>query len=291
MKMVEDFVEKFSNFDLLIMSRFNPIHPEILHKSLAHPTKILGFIDDPGASYVRGISYLWVFDGAFYISPSYDESRSFEEVMDDWGCLHHRWWPLCARIIERDYSDAFYDDRQIDLVYVGGSYGNKLNKLKALKKHFGNRFRVHGRWPLRGFYGYTRGLLGKPFYFYRVTALSDGERKSIYKNCKIGFNMHLSDVPRETGNMRMYEIPAHGMMQVCDKAGSDMHQRIFKDGVEAVYYDDIEGAIEKIEHYLANDDERIRVARAGHQRVGKDFWWEDQLKTTLDWAAELRRQG
>jgi spore maturation protein CgeB len=89
----------------------------------------------------------------------------------------------------------------------------------------------------------------------------------------------------------MYEVPAHGMLLVCDKAGLDMHQAIFEDGVEAIFYDDIDDAIRKIDHYLADDEERVRIARAGHRKVSEDFWWEDQLKKTLDWAWQIRQQG
>ena len=288
MRMVGDFVEKFRDFDLLVLSRFNPIHPEILYSKLPGPTKILGFIDDPGASYKRGVPYLWAFDGAFYISPSYDETHSFPEIMKEWGCGQYHWWPLGARHVERDFSDGFYENRHLDLVYVGGSYGDKTNKLKRLKARYGNRFLLHGRWPMRGYHGYIRGLLGRPFFFYRVTPLSEAQKRETYNHCKIGFNLHLSGVPRETGNMRMYEVPAHGMMLMSDKAGCDLHQEIFKDGVEAVFYDDMNDACEKIDYYLANNEERIRIARAGHAKVSREFWWEDQLKNALDWAWEIR---
>jgi hypothetical protein len=290
MKMVKEFTEKFRDFDLLILSRFNPIHPEILQYEVPGPTKILGFIDDPGASYTRGVPYLWAFDGAFHISPSYDEFHSFENIMDEWGCRHHRWWPHGARHIEPDYSDEFYRERDLDLVYVGGSYGDKTNKLKQLKAHYGDRFLLHGRWPLRGCHGFVRGFLGRPFFFYKVTSLSEDEKRNVYTRCKIGFNLHLSDVPRESGNMRMYEVPAHGMMLVCDKAGLDLHQAIFKDGAEAIFYDDLDDAIEKIDYYLAEDGERMRIARAGHRKVSDEFWWEDKLRDTLDWAWQIRKQ-
>ena len=289
MRMITDFIELYRDFDLLILSRFNPIHPEILHNELNYPTKILGFIDDPGASYTRGIPYLWAFNGAFYISPSYDETHYFNDVMQSWGCAHHHWWPHGARHIEQEENDEFYRNRNFDLVYVGGCYGDKTNKLRELKEHFGDRFLIHGRWPLRGYYGFVRGFLGRPFFLHRVQALTDKERNSLYRNCKIGFNMHLSNSPRETGNMRMYEVPAHGMLQVCDKAGCGAHDMIFKDGEEAVFYDDIKDAIDKIEFYLNNEEERIRIARAGHRRVKKQYWWEDRLKSALDWAMSVRK--
>ena len=102
--------------------------------------------------------------------------------------------------------------------------------------------------------------------------------------------MHLSETPMETGNMRMYEVPAHGMMLLCDKAGLNAHEQIFKRDKEAVFYDSIEDAIEKIEYYLQHDEERERIARAGFARVHRDYDWELGLKNFLDWASGLPKK-
>jgi hypothetical protein len=83
---VRDFVDAYRDACLIILATYNPIHPEILHRRLRLPTKILGFIDDPYSTYERGIPYLWAFDGAFYISPSDDENRLFAEALRDRGC-------------------------------------------------------------------------------------------------------------------------------------------------------------------------------------------------------------
>jgi len=77
--MVGDFIDRFRDFDLIVMSN-NFIHPELLVHELKRPIKILGFFDDPHSTYMRGIQYLWAFDGAFYISPSYNERSLFHEA-------------------------------------------------------------------------------------------------------------------------------------------------------------------------------------------------------------------
>ena len=132
--------------------------------------------------------------------------------------------------------EAFFRQRDVDVVYVGNPNASKVERLTRLKRHFGDRMRVHGRWPFKGYLGFVRGLLGKPFYPYRVTSLVPEERTQLYWRTKIGFNMHVSDQPYETGNMRMYEIPAHGMLMVCDKAAANSHASIFEPGTDAVYY-------------------------------------------------------
>lgn len=291
MRFLHDFVEKYKDFDLLVLSTYNPIHPEVLFHELKKPIKILGFIDDPVSTYVRGIPYLWAFDGAFYISPGYDDKSYLEDALKRWGAPHSFWWPLVPNKIDRpEPSDSFFKDRDIDLIYVGQYYVSKVNRLAKLKNHFGSRFKIYGRWPLGGFYGMARCLLGKPAMWARVQSITNSERAGLYHRAKIGINIHVSDMPMESGNMRMYEVPTHGAMMVCDKGGLNTHERIFKPDDEAVFYDSIDDAIEKIEYYLNHDEERIRIARAGFDRARRDYDWEVNLKTFLDWASTVPKK-
>jgi hypothetical protein len=307
MRFVRDFTDKFRDAELLVLATYNPIHPEILYKDLAKPIKILGFIDEPQSTYVRGIPYLWAFDGAFYITPSFNEQFLFKDALKAWGCEKSYWlpqvpprlqasepggfWPLVAPRSEAlRRGDSFFRKRDFDLIYVGQQYGPKMDRLIHLKKRFGSSFGIYGRWPLAGFGGVARCLKGKPALWSRVRSISDEERANLYYRTKIGFNIHLSDVPRETGNMRMYEVPAHGMMLLCDKAGLNAHEQIFEPDKEAVFYDSIEDAIEKIVYYLKHDDERERIARAGFARVHRDYDGESNLRRFLDWARAVPKR-
>lgn len=307
MRFLRDFIDKFKDADLLVLGTYNPIHPDVLFNEFKKPIKVLGFIDEPGSTYIRGIPYLWAFDGAFYITPSFNESVLFPEALARWGCQQSYWlpqvpprvnptgpadlWPLVAPRAEAlQRGSRFFQDRDIDVIYIGQQYGPKVDRLVKLKKHFGSRFRVYGRWSLAGWGGAARWLKGKPALWSRVKAISEEEKTSLYYRSKIGFNMHLSHVPRETGNMRMYEIPAHGMMLLCDKGGLNAHEQIFRPGTEAVFYDSIDDAIEKLEYYLQHDEEREKIARAGFARVHRDYDGESNLKNFLDWAIKLERK-
>ena len=88
----------------------------------------------------------------------------------------------------------------------------------------------------------------------------------------------------------MYEVPAHGMMLLCDKAGLNAHEQIFEPDKEAVFYDSIEDAIEKIDYYLDHPEDRLRIAKAGFARVHRDYDGEQSLKNLLDWASGLRKK-
>jgi spore maturation protein CgeB len=81
------------------------------------------------------------------------------------------------------------------------------------------------------------------------------------------------------------------MMLLCDKAGMNAHAQIFEPDKEAVFYDSIEDAIEKIEYYLEHEAERIRIAQAGFTRVHRDYDGESNLKNFLDWAISVPRRN
>jgi hypothetical protein len=290
MQFVRDFVDSYRDARLIIMATYNPIHPDILRRELPLPTKILGFIDDPYSTYERGIPYLWAFDGAFYISPGYDENSLFADALRGWGCRAAMWLPLVPEPLPQfEPTDSFFHARDIDIVYVGKAYGNKIDRLVQLKRYFGDRLRVHGRWALWGHVGWVRAIKGKPIYPYRVSPLSDAERCTLYLRAKIGIDMHVSKRPTETGNMRMYEVPAHGAMLLCDKAALNAHALIFKPDVEAVFYDDLADAVAKTEYYVAHPAERIAIARAGFERTRRDYGFERVLRGLLDWANGIRR--
>jgi spore maturation protein CgeB len=293
MRMVGDFIDRFRDFDLIVMGTYNFIHPEILARELKTPIKVLGFVDDPISTYLRGIPYLWAFDGAFFISPGYINNQVFDGAIQRWSNKPAMWWPLVPVPFTRPEKadENFFRQRDVDVVYVGNPYGPKIERLIRLKRHFGDRMRIHGRWQFKGYLGFVRGLLGKPLYPHRVTSLTPNERTDLYWRTKIGFNMHLSDHPHETGNMRMYETPAHGMLMVCDKAAANAHDGIFKSGTEAVYYDSFNEAIELIEHYLTHEEERARIAQAGYERYWKDYEWEKNMKNFLDWASMIRHSN
>lgn len=291
MRMVRDFIDRFKEFEIIVMSTYNFIHPEVLVRELRKPIKVLGFIDDPLSTYLRGIPYLWAFDGAFFISPSYIDNLPFEEAIARWCSKPVMWWPLIPFPFPKpeQVNEAFFRERDIDIVYVGKPSSTKLERLIRLKKHFGSRFKVYGQWPFKGYLGYIRGLLGKPIYPYRVKSLSVDERTNIYWRTKIGFNMHVSEQQYECGNIRTYEVPAHGIMLISDKGGANGHAKIFEPDREAVYYDTIDEAIELIEYFLTHDEERIRIAKAGFERYWKDYEWEKNLLRFLKWAESLSK--
>src|SRR5882672_2444885 len=289
-RLLREFMEIHGDADIIFMAQYNFLHPEFIFHELKRPIKILGFIDDPISTYKVGIPYLWAFDGAFYISPSYDENTLFADALDRWGCHSHYWWPLVTRKFMRPAvaDGAFFSDRDVELIYIGNQSPWKMPRLIKLLNRYRDRLTVHGYWGFGGGSGFLRPLLGKRAFFRRVTSITEIQKANLMWKTKVGVNMHVSPVPRETGNMRMYELCVHGVCQVCDMAGADAHKSIFEPMNEVVFYEDMDDAFEKIDWLLSDDQSRIRIAHAGFERYWRDYDWEDNVLQLLAWADGLR---
>lgn len=75
----------------------------------------------------------------------------------------------------------------------------------------------------------------------------------------------LSKLNRDTYTRRCFEIPAAGAFMLCEFT-TDMAS-LFKEGVEAEYFRSREELLDKVRFYLSNDNARVRIARAGHEKV------------------------
>lgn len=279
-------IKSLQKFDVIVFSTYNPLHPELLLEGLHDKIKVLGFSDDPHSTYVRGIPYLWAFDAAYYISPAYSSKMGFAELFSRIGFERVRWLPLAQPI---EYPHLTIDEirnRSTTMAYVGAPTGSKIDRLKALDRAFGSDLALFGRWRMKGYYGYVRPLLGEPSFFRTVRPISQSDKFALYRNTKIGFNMHVSEMPSECGNMRTYETAAFGMMLLSDRAGLNLQTEIFEEGTEAIYYDSIEEAIELAHFYANNTAERTRIALAAHRRALADYSWGKVTHDFLTWLID-----
>jgi spore maturation protein CgeB len=261
---VEEVIRR-QRIDAMIVANGPPYHPDFLKKLKIY--KALYSADDPGATYAINIPYLHAYDHVFFVAPSYSAEMNMTEKMHHAGMENADWLPISVFDFEcdsvRSEHHVLQQERDIDLVYIGGFWRQKIETLAKVKKAFGRRFKLHGYFRLKhNIYLNVRYGLGC-----WIGKVSHQERVRLYQRSKIGFNIHWDDYG--LGNQRLYHLPANGVMQICDCA--PYLNQIYEVGREVVSYTSSDDLIEKIRYYLLNDTERVGIAARGYHRTMKDY--------------------
>ena len=286
-QMLNDFKKLCETSDIVMFTSFCAIHPNFLYNECTDIVKILLAIDDPPASFERTVPYLFTMDVCTHVSLSYNNEIKMSEQLKIWGARRTYFLPIGASHLNRTDNISLYEikKRDNDLIYVGGMYPTKIDRFTSLKKEFGDDFNLYGRWTPFGLRGIIYTLLNRDkydFFRWKVNPLAANELSTYYKNTKIGINMHWGNA--ETGNSRLYELPANGVMQICDRGAGNATADIFEEDKEIILYNDIDEAIDKIKYYLKNDSQREKIALAGYNRVMNDYKQEDIYRDLFNWV-------
>lgn len=282
MRFVDETIEICKKCDVVILSGgVDMLPPEILISELKKKIKLQYFVDDPHASLSYGTPYSFAFDGAIYISKRYSQKWSMIEFLEHVGFERNRifWLPLCvSNVSSKNFTSHEDLIARAGAGYVGQYYGSKVSRLKYLKKKLGKDFQIRGRWPFRGLISLAASTPLQNNFVGLVPPLSLEGRDQFYNNLAVGFNLHQSFSPCiESGNVRTYELPWHGVAQVLDRPMVEEDDLPFIPSKEAFYYRDIEEA-EKIIIMLLNEPElRAKVAYAGYKRSLRDYSWSAVL--------------
>jgi spore maturation protein CgeB len=272
---------KANDASILCVTNCPPYHPDFLRTLPVY--KVLYSTDDPEATYKRTIPYLHAYDHVLFCAPGYSRDMDLEAKMRYAGMRNADWLPLGVFDFEHNpvasESDLFEHTRDIDIVYVGAFWRQKMATLMAVQRAFGRKFVMHGVFLARhNLYINAKYRAGR-----WVRPVSMEERVALYQRARIGINLHWNE--HGLGNQRLYHLPANGVMQICDCPS--YVNRVFEAGREVVPYDNDDDLIERIRFYLSNDSERLRIARAGFQRVERDY----RIRTVLRRAAALIERG
>jgi hypothetical protein len=174
------------------------------------------------------------------------------QMYRDWGLNHVYFWPNGSHITIDEVSDLNeknileINKRNIPIVFIGGESPWREERMQKLIQSFPQAF--------VGGYGMPKGHI--PWE----------KLENIYRNSQIGLNIHNSSGPI---NFRTYDLPACGVMQICDNK-ADLG-KIFRLDKEVVGFDTIDECIEKTHYYLDNPEEQREIALAGWQRWRKDY--------------------
>lgn len=145
-----------------------------------------------------------------------------------------------------------YLQKKYDIVYVGTYYPERENIVKAFHR------------------------LGMPVYGdgwekvgIRTSRMSAAQWIPLYNESRIVLNIHQSEMKKHhVGfNLRIGEALGCGAFVLTDYCTG--METVFRDKVHLAIYDekDLQDLFIKVRYYLSNEDERQRIANAGHERV------------------------
>jgi len=292
MRYLNDFTDLCGDCDVIVM---NPgvdlVHPEYLFRYFKDKLKVLHFIDDPHLSYSYGFCNAWAFDAATYISPSYSEFFSMEDILMAAGFSNNKWVPHSVSNVVPPLSIddmlARIELRNNKALYVGGFYSGKADRLIYLRKNLTRDFDIFGRMPLNGYMLAIYSLFGRNKMFNKVYPLSDNERGQAYSRYSIGVNMHLSEPSLETGNARLYELPYNGLAQVVDSSKNSRVHEIFEVGEEILVYESIEECLELIKKLMNDRKLQKKIAINGFLRASTEYSYQNTLSDEFSWYEKL----
>lgn len=258
-----------SNAAALIVNNCPPYHPEFLRTLPLY--RVLYSSDDPDATYRRNIPYLHGYDHVMYLDPAHSAEIDMKEKMLSCGIARADLVPHGVMDFEfepeRSEADLFDQQRDVDIVYVGSFFRQKLPLLDAVRRAFGSRFRLHGFFKAKHNVYYNVRFGARRW----IRPISFAERRALYQRARIGVNIHWNEYG--LGNQRLYQLPANGVLQITDCAAHLDH--IYEPGVEAVTYRTAAELVARIGHYLAAPAEATAIARAGYRRVMREYRFRD----------------
>lgn len=98
----------------------------------------------------------------------------------------------------------------------------------------------------------------------------------ILAQSKIVINRHIGVAGDYANNMRLFEATGCGAMLITDRKKN--LGDLFREGREAVSYKTSQDLIEKLNYFLENDQERMKIAMAGQKRTLKNHSYPVRMK-------------
>jgi spore maturation protein CgeB len=259
--------------DVLLVDNCPPYHPDWLRKLSV--SKALRIADGPITAYDRDFAYVHAYDLIVYHSPAYSRDMGMDEKLRYVGARRAVFWSHGVFDAAFDPTmleeELFACERDVDVIFVGALLRGKMSFLAQVKRALGSRCRLHGLATLKQnlYFNVRHGLPGW------VTPIAQSEYAPLYRRAKIGFNVH-NRGKFTIGSYRMFELPANGVMQLCD--GDEYLDTYFDRDNEVVGYSSVDDLVDKIKFYLSNEAERSRIALNGYRRVMRDYRIGDLLR-------------
>ncbi|HEY5588090.1 MAG TPA: glycosyltransferase [Candidatus Paceibacterota bacterium] len=278
-KLYKHIKELCKDADVFYVDHECVYHPDFIKELSKNIYTVYYSGDDPETSYWRSKPYLYAFDHTFCYGVYHSQKQKMNEKFIEWGAKradlrpHGCWDNQFDHLISEDA--ILNKHRDIDIIFIGGSATKSRNDfLLKLKKVFGPSFHIYGNWDG------LKGVLARAYHgygFLSINKLPQNLLLNYYQRAKIGINIHQSFGPC---NLRLYELPMNGIMQICDnKLGL---AELYELDKEVVGYDTFEEAVEKIRYYLKNDEERKKIALNGYKKTKEKYLFRTTFYDSME---------
>jgi spore maturation protein CgeB len=205
----------------------------------------------------------------------------------------------CQEAANPDIYQPYDLPQEFDAAFVGQAYGERPAYVKSLRdkgidvrvwgpgwRGFGpvSPLRRAARWGRRTLRGggpepltLPASILGEP--------LSDEDMVRLYSRAKInlGFSgcgeTHLNGDRIVQVRLRDFEVPMSGGFYLVEYM--EELEEFYEIGKEIACYRDADDLADQIKYYLAHDDEREQIRRAGRARCLRDHTWQKRFQTAF----------
>lgn len=182
------------------------------------------------------------------------QKRAVEEMKRD-GVKNPIWLPHAVEPLAYPRIDLLR--KKYDVSFVG--HVNSENRIDALDRLF-HEF---------------------PDFYYGQRLFEDAARK--YAESKVCMNISMLD----DLNMRTFEVMATGSFLLTNWIPTI--EEVFEDGKHLVLYRSLDEMVEKAKYYIAHDEERERIARAGYEEVIEKHKVQDRVNVILNEYVKARQ--
>ncbi len=164
-----------------------------------------------------------------------------------------------------------------DVMFAGGCDEHRVEYFEALLRAMpGLRLHLHGMY-------WDRARVLRPYA--RGMAMARDYRLAV-GGAKIAVNL-VRRANRDDHVMRTFEIPACGGFMLTER--SSTHAELFSEDNDAAFFGTPDELAAMVRGYLARDEDRARIAAAGHHRVTQGrHTYADRLAEIIDAARTVR---
>jgi len=214
-------------------------------------------------------------------APLYDlvaaHSKAAVKVLGECGFKNVKWLPFAGDLDAHFGEPASESSLQYDLTFVGGNRPERERVIDFVLRTFPDlKVKVWGPyWNRTSNKAISKIANPSPLYGKAFT--------EVVRSSLISLNI-IDDTNYPGSNMRFFEIPAAGGLQLCS-ACPEMEDR-YKNGEDLFYYHSEQELAERIGWCIANKSKALEVARHFHDRVLK----EDNYKIRSQQLLEILNQ-